>query len=89
MDISKVLKGVGLVAGAFNPVVGGVISAVAGALNEINDESLENEKGLGYVAYSLRKMVERDEFDKEKLLELSKIVDDAVMILDKNFKLIK
>jgi len=89
MDISKVLKGVGLVAGVFNPVVGGAISAIAGALNEVNDESLENERGLGYVSYSLRKMVERDEFDKEKLLELSKIVDDAVMILDKNFKLIK
>ncbi len=92
MDFSQIIKGVGIVAGAINPAVGSAVvalSSVAGALNEVDDEHLENVAGLSYVSKSLRNIVEEDKFDKDEILRLAKVVDDISLILEKNLKLIK
>ncbi len=92
MDLEKIIKGAGFLVSAFNPAVGSgivALSSVASALDSVEDDNLENVAGLGYVSKSLRDMVEKDEFDKDKLLELAKVVDDISLILEKNYKLIK
>ncbi len=92
MDLEKVVKGIGVLAGAFNPALGdGIIalSSVAKVFSDVDDKKLEDVKGLSYVSKSLRDMVEEDNFDRAKMLELAKVVDDISLILEKNLKLIK
>jgi len=89
MDFPKVLEGLGIVVGSFNPAVGGVIKVVANVLDEFDDDVLEKEKGLNYVSSTLREIVDKEKFDKDKLLELADIVDNVSNVIDKNFKLIK
>lgn len=92
MDFEKILKGVGYAVSAINPAVGSsvvALSSVAGALNDVDDNHLENVAGLSYVSKSLRDIVDKDKFDKDRILQIAKMIDDVSLILEKNLKLIK
>lgn len=92
MDLEKIVKGVGIIAGAFNPVVGNgivALSSVAGALDGVDDKDLEDVKGLSYVSKSLQDMLNSKNFNVDKVKELIEILNSISLILDKNLKLIK
>ena len=89
MDLSQLIKGVGIVAGAFNPAVGSGIVALSSVLKNVDDVDLENTEGLSAISKGIKDMVETNNIDSSKLLEYSKMLDDIVLILEKNIKLIK
>jgi len=89
MDLSQLIKGVGVVAGAFNPAVGSGIVALSSIFKGVDDVDLENTDGLSAISKDIKDMVETNNIDTSKLLEYSKMLDDIVLILEKNTKLIK
>jgi len=63
MDLSKIIKGVGMVAGAINPAVGSAVIGVSNIVEnlDIDDEILEKDvKGLSAVVDDLSSIFERN-----------------------------
>ena len=63
MDIGKIVKGIGLVTSAFNPVVGSAVIGVSNIVEnlDVDDDVLENNvKGLSAIVNDLSFILERN-----------------------------
>ena len=92
-ELGDVIKGVGAVAGAFNPALGkGLIlaSALVDNVKSLDSDTLkDNVGGLSGTANMLRKMVEQDNFDKDKILMLADNLDSLSSYVEKTSNLIR
>jgi hypothetical protein len=96
MDVSKIIKGVGMAVSAFNPAIGGAVvmaGSLADTFDDVPDEKLEqNFIGLGVSAEIVKSIASKDvisEDDKKRLLAVSENLVGMNTLLRKLTKIFK
>ncbi len=93
MDLSKIIKGVGMVAGAINPAVGNGLVMVGDVLKsfDVDDDFLEkNIVGLSKSAEIVRDVADNlDGDDRDKLLSVADNLESINNLIFKFEKIIK
>jgi hypothetical protein len=93
MSLSDSLKKFGSVLSSFNPVLGGSVILVSDIVDYFNvypDNVLEsNVTGLSKSASIIKRMVKDDNFDKDKLLEISENLEAMNEFVSKFQKVLK
>ena len=93
MDLSKIIKGVGMVAGAINPAVGNGLVMVGDVLKsfDVDDDVLEkNIVGLSKSAEIVRDVADNlDGDDRDKLLSVADNLESINNLIFKFEKIIK
>lgn len=96
MDVSKIIKGVGMAVSAFNPAIGGAVvmaGSLADSFDGVPDENLEqNFIGLGASANIVKSIASKEvisEDDKKRLLAVAENLDGMNTLLQKFTKIFK